>query len=62
MSFLHKIHLLATLFSTFLPFFGKSPASFVTGQYSGQTSDFSSQKPEETKLGCEQSNSQRKKL
>ena len=36
-------------FSTFLPFFGKSPASFVTGRYSGQTSDFSSQKPEETK-------------
>ena len=57
--FLHKIHLLAILFLTFLPFFGKSPASFVTGRYSGQTSDFSSQKPEETKSDCEQSKSQR---
>ena len=34
------------LFCTFSPFFGKSPAFFVTGRYSGQIFDFSSQKPE----------------
>ena len=28
-----------------LPFFGMSPAFFVTGRYSGQIFDFSSQKP-----------------
>ena len=32
-------------FVKYSPFFGKSPAFFVTGRYSGQIFDFSSQKP-----------------
>ena len=32
-------------FFKYSPFFGNSPAFFVTGRYSGQIFDFSSQKP-----------------